>query len=91
MPGTSEIPFFSSLHGRDRRESRGIARRDLQGALEMRCVRGSYNMYLSSSRKSVTDTSVLLLLLYVYKLVRDPGDSHHLNYYHCVLCYHVFY
>lgn len=33
VPHTSDIPFFSSLHGRAQREMRGIERRDLQGEL----------------------------------------------------------
>lgn len=34
IPGTSDIPFFSSLHGRERRALRGIARIDLQSAVK---------------------------------------------------------
>lgn len=34
IPGTSDMPFFSSLHGRERRALRGIARIDLQSAVK---------------------------------------------------------
>lgn len=34
VPRTSDIPFFSSLHGRQRRAQRGIDRRDLQAAVK---------------------------------------------------------
>lgn len=34
IPLTSEIPFFSSLHGKERRDLRGIDRRDLQAAVK---------------------------------------------------------
>lgn len=34
IPRTSEVPFFSSLHGRERRDLRGIDRRDLQAAIK---------------------------------------------------------
>lgn len=33
IPRTSEVPFFSSLHGRERRALRGIDRTDLQAAV----------------------------------------------------------
>lgn len=34
IPRTSDVPFFSSLHGRERRALRGIDRRDLQAAVK---------------------------------------------------------
>ena len=34
IPATSDIPFFSSLHGKRRRAERGIDRRDLQAAVK---------------------------------------------------------
>lgn len=34
VPRTSEVPFFSSLHGRQRRQLRGIDRKDLQAAVK---------------------------------------------------------
>eukprot|EP00752_Nemacystus_decipiens_P007214 g6457.t1 len=34
LPATSDIPFFSSLHGERRRDERGIDRRDLKAAIK---------------------------------------------------------
>lgn len=38
IPRTSEIEFFSSLHGREKRLQRGIEKRDLQGQLLVRIL-----------------------------------------------------
>lgn len=51
VPRTSDIPFFSSLHGRAQREMRGIERRDLQGVLAcmIYCISVFWYVFLRNS------------------------------------------